>query len=275
MTSSAAARGNGRVYRAAPGGGAARRRLLERLGVRAALSYADAVDFALDAAAADGGGGWETLDLLRRAWADGADLAARCLADGRAATLRVPAAAGPAAPAASLVSATFFGARVVLPDDVAGAISALLDGGAAAPAELPDEGAISTNTAEPPPTAPAVEWEAHLDRLGVARRNADAAGPDVLVALGAAVASAAWWRGLSPAALDYVADRLGDAATLAVARAAPARARKGGSDVLAVRDHFLRDAFAPLCGDALPYLFDDGGGAVSYTHLTLPTILLV
>ena len=261
------ARGNGRVYRAAPGGGAARRRLLERLGVRAALSYADAVDFALDAAAADGGGGWETLDLLRRAWADGADLAARCLADGRAATLRVPAAAGPAAPAASLVSATFFGARVVLPDDVAGAISALLDGGAAAPAELPDEGAISTNTAEPPPTAPAVEWEAHLDRLGVARRNADAAGPDVLVALGAALASAAWWRGLPPAALDYVADRLGDAATLAVARAAPARARKGGSDVLAVRDHFLRDAFAPLCGDALPYLFDDGGGADAYAGL--------
>ncbi|EGB08096.1 hypothetical protein AURANDRAFT_64375 [Aureococcus anophagefferens] len=261
------ARGNGRVYRAAPGGGAARRRLLERLGVRAALSYADAVDFALDAAAADGGGGWETLDLLRRAWADDADLAARCLADGRASTLRVPAAAGRAAPAASLVSATLFGARVLLPDDVAGAISALLDGGGAAAAALPDERAISTTAAEPPPTAPAVEWEAHLDRLGVARAIADAAGPDVLVALGAALASAAWWRGLSPAALDYVADRLGDAATLAIARAAPARARKGGSDVLAVRDHFLRDAFAPLCGVALPYLFDDGGGADAYPGL--------
>ncbi|KAH8054876.1 hypothetical protein JL720_14399 [Aureococcus anophagefferens] len=164
-TAPASRRGNGRVYRAAPGGGAARRRLLERLGVRAALSYADAVDFALDAAAAAAAAAGRR-STSSGAWAT-TRTSPRCLADGRASTLRVPAAAGRAAPAASLVSATFFGARVLLPDGAA-ARSPLLGGGAAA-AALPDERAISTTAAEPPPTAPAVEWEAHLDRLGVAR----------------------------------------------------------------------------------------------------------
>ncbi|KAH8072038.1 hypothetical protein JL721_3946 [Aureococcus anophagefferens] len=199
-------------------------------------------------------------DLLR-AWADDADLAARCLADGRAAALRVPAAAGRAAPAASS-SRRRSSARAVLPDGVAGAIAAL-DGGGAAAAALPDERAIDDGG-----RAAADGAGRRVEAHSTASRVAEATpGPGVLVALGAALASAAWWRGLSPAALDYVADRLGDAATLAIARAAPARARRGGSEVLAVRDHFLRDAFAPLCGDALPYLFDDGGGADAYPGL--------
>ncbi|KAH8055680.1 hypothetical protein JL722_8023 [Aureococcus anophagefferens] len=143
---------NGRVYRAAPGGGAARR-LLERLGVRAALSYADAVDFALDAAARTAAAAG------RRSTSSGARGRRRgprrALPRGRA---RVdPARArrgGPRGAGRVLVSATFF-ARVVLPDDARA--PSPRSTAARAAAALPDERAISTTAAEPPPTAPAVE----------------------------------------------------------------------------------------------------------------------